>query len=224
MQGKRKTKVLIIVVIISIILVGGIAFVFKNEKPRFSDIGVELVEIKELEMPAPEEKEFGFSTNDWTSFEVAIDGEIYIWPISYSQLVDNSFVIKKDDSIDYEQIEEKYDTWGHTMYNKDQTVFISIAFDGYVMPDYEATDCHAYTLSVVKGFTKDYDDFVLCNGIRLDDHYNDVVAAMGKEVEKSYYEGSGDDRFSVSYENNTRKIQFTFVDNRLERIEMYDLK
>lgn len=72
----------------------------------------------------------------------------------------------------------------------------------------------------------DYSDFELCNGIRLDASYEEFVAIMGWEEEKNYYTGSGDDRFDVTYENEekTRRMCLTFVDDKLETINLYEIE
>lgn len=216
MQGKRKTRGLIIAVIISIILVGviGLLYVQNNGNGDNEEVNPTTKELTD------------YSTTDWTSFEISIDNKVYTWPITYAQLVDDGYVLRKED-VDYEAIAEKYDSMGHTMYNEgDKTIWLSVSFKNYVLPDYNSPDCYVYNLTIIKGFIENNDDFVLCNGIKLDASYEEVVSAMGYEEEKDYYVGSGDDRFDVTYENEdgTREIRFTFVDDKLERIEMYDIE
>lgn len=223
MEGKMKTKGLIIAVIILIVILMGVIGLLYVQNKGEEDDDKEITKSTAKEVTT-ERTDSGFSTKDWSSFEISMDGKVYAWPISYTQLVDDGYVLRKED-IDYEAVKEKYDSMGHLMYKEsDKSISISIAFKGYVLPEYNSPDCYAKSFSICEGFLKDNNDIVLGNGIKLGMSYDEVVSIMGWEEEKFYYDGSGDDRFDVIYENddNTRRMSLTFVYDKLESIALYE--
>ncbi len=171
-----------------------------------------------------EESNMEFSTDDWTSFEFYMGEKIYTWPVTYSELLDDGYVIKKEEGYDYEYT-EKFLSRHHTMYYEgDKTIWFSANFDEATLLNSNSTDYYVKSLAFYEGTTDEKYDIVLCNGIRLGITYEEMTSMIGSEADKDFYVGSGDDRFDVIYENDdkTRMIRMTFVNNKLSEIQLYD--
>lgn len=165
-----------------------------------------------------------FTTDDWSSFQFAINNKVYTWPVTYSELTADGYVIEEDKEVDYDNPEEFVSRF-HTMYHKNNSdIWFSANFKEGTPDNHGTSDYYVECLSVFATNTEPQDGFVLCNGVKIGMNYDEVVALMGFEVDKDLYDGGSGDRFDVRYENEdgTRVLKMTFEDDVLESIYLYD--
>ena len=53
------------------------------------------------------EEHIDFTTDDWTSFEFALNNKVYTWPITYSELTADGYVIKYDEDVKLKVVGQK---------------------------------------------------------------------------------------------------------------------
>ncbi len=221
-MGKRKSMVLICVALIVVVLTvvfWVLKFGKERENKKSSDDDNKVVN------STTEETFIEISTNDWTSFEFYLGEKRYAWPITYTELLNDGYAIKKEEDYNYENVENFVSRHHMMYYEGDKTIWFSASFkEEDTLSDSDSPDYYVDCLSFREGSTEEQYEVVLCNGIRLGISYEEMVSMMGLEADKDYYTGSGDDRFGVTYENDdkTRMIRMTFVNDKLSEIHLYD--
>lgn len=225
-MNNKKWRIVLVSIFIVVVLavVVCILIVHKSEdKSQNGEGGVTMSDVDVVNTTT--EEHIDFTTDDWTSFEFALNNKVYTWPVTYSELTADGYVIKYDEDVDYENSEEFLSRF-HTMYHKDNSeIWFSVSFEESTEVKTEAADYYIESMLVNGGKSEVQGDFVLCNGVKTGMSYDQVVAVMGAEVNKDYYDGGSGDRFDVRYENEdgTHMLKMTFEDDELETINLYDL-
>ncbi len=225
MSNKKWRIILVSTLVFAIVVLGVYMLIVQNSKgnSKNGELVTSTFEVDGVNT-VTEEGNIKFTTDDWSSFQFAINNKVYTWPVTYSELAADGYVIEEDKEVDYDNPDEFISRF-HTMYHKDNSdIWFSANFKKGTPGEQGASDYYVECLSVFATITELQGGFILCNGVKTGMNYDEVVALMGSEVDKEFYDGGSGDRFDVRYENEdgTRMLKMTFEDDELETIYLYD--
>ncbi|MDE5817736.1 MAG: MSCRAMM family adhesin SdrC [Lachnospiraceae bacterium] len=171
---------------------------------------------------APTADDYAFSSNDWKTLEFALDGVVYTFPLTWSDIEAAGFLI--DEDYRHEVLESNYYTLGVNA-ETEAGERISVRFKNFTEGDRELQDCDVYGIGFDLSEWRDVNpDVMLCNGVTFGMTAEEVKALMGEP--DYYYESEGDDYTSIrmeyyatghSYEN---EIEFNFWNGALTEIDI----
>ncbi len=174
------------------------------------------------DVEAPTVDDDAFSSNDWKTLEFALDGVVYTFPLTWSDIEAAGFLI--DEDYRHEVLESNYYTLSVNAENE-AGERISVRFKNFTEGDRELQDCDVYGMGFELSQWRDVNpDVMLCNGVTFGMTAEEVKALMGEP--DYFYESEGDDYTSVrmeyyvtghSYEN---EIEFNFWNGALTEIDI----
>lgn len=176
----------------------------------------------EKDADAPTADDYAFSSNDWKTLEFALDGVVYTFPLTWSDIEAAGFLI--DEDYRHEVLESNYYTLSVNA-ETEAGERISVRFKNFTEADRELQDCDVYGIGFEVSQWRDVNPQVMiCNGVTFGMTAEEVKALMG---EPDYiYESEGDDYTSIrmeyyvtghSYEN---EIEFNFWNGALTEIDI----
>lgn len=171
---------------------------------------------------APTVEDYAFSSNDWKTLEFALDGAVYTFPLTCSDIEAAGFLIGED--YRHEVLEANYYTLSVNAENE-AGERISVRFKNFGEGDRELQDCDVYGIGFEQSKWRDVNpDVMLCNGVTFGMTAEEVKALMG---EPDYdYESEGDDYTSESMEyyvtgnSYENEIEFYFWNGVLTEIDI----
>ena len=163
-----------------------------------------------------------FTTNDWKSLEFAIDGVVYTWPISYSQLKERGYSVDSD--IEAETLEANYYSFSEWADKDGEHVFF-VQFKNFTDEDKTVADCDILAFKFESTYLEDSGvSIVLCNGVTFGMSYDEVIAIMGTPTDEYVSEDSESGYRTATYEVTddvyANSIEFTFMDGKIYDIEI----
>ena len=165
---------------------------------------------------------YGFTTSDWKSLELAIDGKVYSWPITYAQLKEAGYSV--DSNTEHDILESNYYTLSSSAEKDGERAFY-IRFKNYTDTDKTIAECDILGFSFDTPWDGEFNySMVLCNGITLGTSFEDVMAVMGTPTDEYVSEDSEYGYRTATYEVNdaiyANKIQFTFENGVVDKIDI----
>lgn len=170
----------------------------------------------------PTADDYAFSSNDWKTLEFALDGVVYTFPLTWSDIEAAGFLI--DEDYRHEVLESNYYTLSVNAENE-AGERISVRFKNFTEGDRELQDCDVYGIGFEVSQWRDVNPQVMiCNGVTFGMTAEEVKALMGEP--DYFYESEGDDYTSIrmeyyatghSYEN---EIEFNFWNGALTEIDI----
>lgn len=170
----------------------------------------------------PTADDYAFSSNDWRTLEFALDGVVYTFPLTWSDIEAAGFLI--DEDYRHEVLESNYYTLSVNA-ETEAGERISVRFKNFTEGDRELQDCDVYGIGFEVSQWRDVNPQVMiCNGVTFGMTAEEVKALMGEP--DYYYESEGDDYTSIrmeyyatgrSYEN---EIEFNFWNGALTEIDI----
>lgn len=171
---------------------------------------------------APTADDYAFSSNDWKTLEFALDGVVYTFPLTWSDIEAAGFLI--DEDYRHEVLESNYYTLSVNA-ETEAGERISVRFKNFTEGDRELQDCDVYGIGFEVSEWRDVNPQVMiCNGVTFGMTAEEVKALMGEP--DYFYESEGDDYTSIrmeyyvtgrSYEN---EIEFYFWNGVLTEIDI----
>lgn len=171
---------------------------------------------------APTADDYAFSSNDWKTLEFALDGVVYTFPLTWSDIEAAGFLI--DEDYRHEVLESNYYTLSVNA-ETEAGERISVRFKNFTEGDRELQDCDVYGIGFEVSKWRDVNPQVMiCNGVTFGMTDEEVKALMGEP--DYFYESEGDDYTSIrmeyyatghSYEN---EIEFNFWNGELTEIDI----
>lgn len=171
---------------------------------------------------APTADDYAFSSNDWRTLEFALDGAVYTFPLTWSDIEAAGFLI--DEDYRHEVLESNYYTLSVNA-ETEAGERISVRFKNFTEGDRELQDCDVYGIGFEVSKWRDVNPQVMiCNGVTFGMTAEEVKALMGEP--DYFYESEGDDYTSIrmeyyatghSYEN---EIEFNFWNGALTEIDI----
>lgn len=166
-----------------------------------------------------------FSSADWKTLELSLDGRILTFPILCTDLEAVGYKIDTDKASRMEVLEAGYYTTGVPMENK-EGVKIYVRFKNFGEKDKSLKDCEVYGLSL------HYDDYeganpevLLCCGITFDSTVDEVREAMGEpydyhKSESDFTEGVYTEilKYYVTESVHSSNIEFSFYNGEMYQI------
>lgn len=166
-----------------------------------------------------------FSSTDWKTLELSLDGRILTFPVLCTDLEAVGYKIDTDKASRMEVLEAGYYTTGILMENK-EGVKIYVRFKNFGEKDKRLKDCEVYGLSF---HYDDYEDanpeVLLCSGISFQSTVDEVKEAMGEpyEYQKSdsdFIEGAYTEtlKYFVAESYHSNNIEFMFYNGDMYQI------
>ena len=168
--------------------------------------------------------DYAFSSNDWRTLEFALDGKVYTFPLTWSDIEAAGFVI--DEEYRHEVLETNYYTLSVNAENE-AGERISVRFKNFEEGDRELQDCYVYGIGFEQSQFRDVNpEVMLCNGVTFGMTPDEVKALMGEPDYDYVSEGDENTGESMeyyvtghSYEN---EIEFYFWNGLLTEIDLLD--
>lgn len=176
----------------------------------------------EQDADAPTAADYAFSSDDWKTLEFALDGVVYTFPLTWSDIEAAGFLI--DEDYRHEVLESNYYTLSVNAENE-AGERISVRFKNFTEGDRELQDCDVYGIGFDLSEWRDVNpDVMLCNGVTFGMTAEEVKALMGEP--DYFYESEGDDYTSISMEyyvtghSYENEIEFYFWNGVLTEIDI----
>lgn len=176
----------------------------------------------EQDADAPTADDYAFSSNDWKTLEFALDGVVYTFPLTWSDIEAAGFLI--DEDYRHEVLESNYYTLSVNAENE-AGERISVRFKNFTEGDRELQDCDVYGIGFEVSEWRDVNpEVMICNGVTFGMTAEEVKALMGEP--DYFYESEGDDYTSISMEyyvtghSYENEIEFYFWNGVLTDIDI----
>ncbi|MBD5481532.1 MAG: hypothetical protein HDR15_03215 [Lachnospiraceae bacterium] len=176
----------------------------------------------EQDADAPTADDHAFSSNDWKTLEFALDGVVYTFPLTWSDIEAAGFLI--DEDYRHEVLESNYYTLSVNAENE-AGERISVRFKNFTEGDRELQDCDVYGIGFEVSEWRDVNpEVMICNGVTFGMTAEEVKALMGEP--DYFYESEGDDYTSISMEyyvtghSYENEIEFYFWNGVLTDIDI----
>lgn len=173
----------------------------------------------------PEAVELEFSSSDWTTLEFALDGTIYAFPLTYSDVKAAGFAI--DEEYESTLLESYYYTMSTYAQNSENERFY-VRFKNFTDEDKEIKDCDIYGFGFEMDEYRDVNpDVTLCNGVTFGMTLEEVKEIMGEPYYYYESEGSYDRKEMDYYEPDSpleSKLELNFVDGILNKITITSMQ
>ncbi len=190
-----------------------------EEAPQDTEKESEQEDEESKEPAAPPE----FSTTDWKSLEFALNGQVFAFPLTWSDIEAAGYLFREEYA--QEVLEAGYYTTSLTAKN-DERELLSIQFKNFGEEDQKLENCYVYGVKLDSYYNP---TAILCNGVTFGMSFEDVKALMGEPDD--YYTNVTEDEPSPEriYENakyyvegtlQKSLIQFTFSDRALTGIQL----
>ncbi len=171
-----------------------------------------------------------FSSTDWKTLELSLDGRILTFPVLCTDLEAVGYKIDKDTANRMEVLEAGYYTTGIPMENKEGAK-IWVRFKNFGEKDKSLKDCEVYGLSF------NYDDYegenpevLLCSGISFHSTVDEVKEAMGEpydyqKSESDFIEGAYSEtlKYYVAEAYHSNNIEFSFYNGAMYQITIINI-